>query len=159
MASSLWLLVHCRTAHPYGILASSFDIEHRLVGQGEQARAIGGVFWIGGDTEAGLNMHLQPAACQKLCLAQRPPHLLGFVQGLPLAQAREDNHELIASVTHAKGGALAHCRIVVATSCRTRVPLRCPCVSTTRLKLSISRKSRENGTAAAALSATSVSRA
>src|SRR5262245_39060444 len=103
IAGRLWLLARRRTAHPYSILAAAFNIEHRLVGQGEQARTVSGVFRIGGDTEACLNMHLQTSICQKLRLAQRPPHLFGFVQRLPLAQAWEDNHELVAPVAHAKG--------------------------------------------------------
>ncbi len=92
-----------RITHPHGILAAPFDIEYRLVGQGEQARAIRGVFRIGSDTEAGLNMHLQPAGRQERRLAQRPPQLLGLVERLLLAQAREDHHELVAPVAHAKG--------------------------------------------------------
>src|SRR5499426_362110 len=103
MVGRLWLSTRRRAAHPYGILAAAFHIEHRLVGQGEQARTVSGVFRIGGDTEACLNMHLQPSVCQKLRLAQHSPHLLGFVQRLPFAQAREDNHELVAPIAHAEG--------------------------------------------------------
>ncbi len=97
------LAVRRRITHPHGILAAPFDIEYRLVGQGEQARAIRGVFRIGSDTEAGLNMHLQPAGRQERRLAQRPPQLLGLVERLLLAQARQDHYELVAPVAHAKG--------------------------------------------------------
>ena len=91
-----------RTTHPHGILPPSFDIEHRVVGEGEQARAIGGVFRIGGDAEACLDMYLQTSVGQKDRLAQCPPNLFGLVQRLSLVHARENDYELVAPVTYAK---------------------------------------------------------
>ena len=71
-----WLLGRRQTAHPHSIFALSFDSEHRLVSESEQAGAISGVFWIGGHTKAGRNRHLQAAIRQKRRLTHGPAQLL-----------------------------------------------------------------------------------
>jgi hypothetical protein len=58
VAGSPSLATRGRTTYPHGILAASLDVEHRLVGESEQARAIRGIFRIGGNTKAGSNLHL-----------------------------------------------------------------------------------------------------